>query len=154
MRRFLAAATLLAGCSGGPPPTTAPAPGAAAPAQTAQELRQLQVEWGKALAGRDTVFFQRTLADEFLLTGDANTESKSAFLAALANSPGVPPSYPEQTVIRVFGDIAVMTGLLRYEIPGHPVPVLSRYSEVWIRRGGRWQAVHGHFNTLAGSSPR
>jgi ketosteroid isomerase-like protein len=151
-RTVAAAAILLAGCSAGPHPTSSPAPQGTAPAAAAQELRQLQVEWGKALAARDTTFFQRTLADEFLLTGDATTESKAGFLAALVRSPGAPPSYPEQTVVRVFGEVAVMTGLLRYDIPGHPVPVFSRYTEVWLKREGRWQAVHGHFNTLSGAT--
>ena len=53
-----------------------PAPEVAqATVDAARELRQLQDQWRRALSSRDTAFFQRVLADEFLLTGDATTQT-------------------------------------------------------------------------------
>ena len=118
----------------------------------AQELRQLQEQWRRALSARDTAFFQRVLADEFLLTGDARTQTKADFLAELATSGGtIPSAHPEETNVRLFGDVAVITGLVRYDIPASPAPVQSRFTEVWVKREGRWLSVHGHYNLLAGT---
>jgi ketosteroid isomerase-like protein len=118
--------------------------------EAAQELRQLQQQWRRALSARDTAFFQRVLADEFLLTGDATTQTKSDFLLELADTNGtVPEAHAEETNIRLFGNFAVTTGLVRYDLPGNPTPVTSRFTEVWVRRDGQWQNIHGHYNPLS-----
>ena len=116
----------------------------------AHELRQLQDQWRRALSSRDTAFFQRVLAEEFLLTGSAATQSKVDFLLELQGSGGtVPLAHPEESNIRLFGDFAVATGLVRYDIPGNPAPLISRYTEVWVKREGQWLSIHGHYNPLS-----
>ena len=118
--------------------------------QAAQELRQLQYQWRRALSARDTVFFRSVLADEFLLTGDADTQTKVEFLLQLADSGGtVPQAHAEETNVRLFDDVAVTTGLVSYDLPGNPTPVTTRFTEVWIRREGRWLCIHGHYNPLS-----
>jgi ketosteroid isomerase-like protein len=115
----------------------------------AQSIAQLEGEWRRALASGDTAFFARTLAENFLLTGGHSTLSKAEFLGAVAADSGrIPPSRPEGTNVRLFGTVAVVTGLLEYEIPGQRLPVVSRYTEVWMEQAGRWRAVHGHYNPL------
>jgi hypothetical protein len=116
----------------------------------AQELRGMQDQWRRALSARDTAFFRRVLAEEFLLTGDARTQTKTDFLLELASSGGtVPSAHPEETNVRLFGNIAVITGLVRYDIPASPTPVQVRYTEVWVKRDGQWFSVHGHYNLLS-----
>ena len=118
--------------------------------EAVQELRQLQDQWRQALSARDTTFFQRVLAEEFLLTGNATTQTKADFLLELQTSSGtVPLAHSEQTNIRLFGDFAVTTGLVRYDVPGNPSPVISRYTEVWVKRQGQWRSIHGHYNPLS-----
>ena len=118
--------------------------------EAVQELRQLQDQWRQALSARDTAFFQRVLAEEFLLTGNATTQTRADFLLELQTSGGtVPLAHSEQTNIRLFGNFAVATGLVRYDVPGNPSPVISRYTEVWVKRQGQWQSIHGHYNPLS-----
>jgi hypothetical protein len=139
------------GTSGGRGADSDPAPRVSkASVEAAQELRHLQDQWRRALSARDTAFFQRVLADEFLLTGDARTQTKTQFMLELASSGGtVPSARPEETNIRLFEDIAVITGLVRYDIPDNSTPVTSRFTEVWVKREGQWLSIHGHYNLLS-----
>ncbi len=144
--------TALAGCvaAGSQTGTESSLPPANANLREAQELRLLQDQWRRALSARDTAFFERVLAQDFLLTGNAATRTKASFIRELVGSAGtVPPAQQEETNVRVFGDIAVITGLLRYDIPGSAAPVISRYTEVWIKRDNTWLSVHSHHNQVA-----
>ena len=115
----------------------------------AEEIAVLHTRWSEALAKRDTVFFGRALLDNFLITGSRATLDKRQFMAAVAaDSGGVPPSRFEQTSIRLYGDVAVATGLIRYDIPGETQPALTRYSEVWVKEGKGWRAAHLHYNPV------
>jgi hypothetical protein len=49
----------------------------------------------------------------------------------------------------VYGDVAVVTGLVTFEDRGGSGSPLTRFTEVWVRRAGSWQAVHGHYNPVA-----
>ena len=144
---------LVAACSTAAPRDGDPGTAPRVPEATvlaAQELRRMQDQWRQALSARDTTFFRRVLADEFLLTGDARTQTKTDFLLELASSGGtVPSARPEETNVRLFGNIAVITGLVRYDIPANPTPVQARFSEVWVKRDGQWFSVHGHYNLLS-----
>jgi hypothetical protein len=53
--------------------------------------------------------------------------------------------------VRVCGDVGGVSGLASY---AGPPPVLRRYAEVFACRRGRWQAVHGHHNTLRNATAR
>ncbi len=153
MRRcaWLALALVGACVTAGTPVTDPePSPQAQASVDAARELRQLLDQWRRALSAGDTAFFRRVLADEFLLTGDARTQTKTEFLLQLPDSGAtVPPAHPEETNFRLFGDIAVITGLVRYDIPPNSTPVISRFTEVWVKRKGQWLALPAHNNLLS-----
>jgi ketosteroid isomerase-like protein len=52
--------------------------------------------------------------------------------------------------VRVYGDTAVVTGRFfgkgRYK--GNELDERQRFTSVWIRRRGRWQAISEHASTL------
>jgi hypothetical protein len=77
--------TALAGCSRSS--TTAEGVAAPAPAGFQGELLQVEKDWSAALTRRDTAFFERTLADDFIEVGGEKTETKRDFLANLAGPP-------------------------------------------------------------------
>ena len=155
----LAAAAMTLACAG------RPAPDGASPADkppvvsdsvaqatmaAAAELAELHRRWRDALANRDTAFFAATLVDNFQLTGGQATLGKRQFMAAVASDTGgVAPSRFDQTSIRLYGNVAVATGLIRYDIPGEPAPAVTRYTEVWVREGREWRAAHLHYNPVA-----
>lgn len=150
----------LVGCAGTPSGNRAtPAPAAApvsadsttgASLAAAEEIAALHTRWREALAKRDTAFFAHVLLDNFQITGSEATLDKRQFMAAVgADSGGVAPSQFEQTNVRLYGQVAVVTGLIRYDIPGEAQPALTRYSEVWVKEQNGWRAAHLHYNPVA-----
>jgi hypothetical protein len=144
-RAALLAATLMAviGCSH----TSTTAQPASAPAPTAsdQGLLQTEKDWNTALAHRDTAFFNRTLADDFMMVGGGKVETKRDFLATLSGPPDssftltdvLPP------VIRHYGGTTIITGVVQY-----PNKARVAFTEVWTTEQGRWQVHLGHYNTV------
>jgi ketosteroid isomerase-like protein len=118
----------------------------------AQDIMRLEEAWGRALSARDTAFFRETLADDFVGTGGADVRSKSELIADLAGSTGtVPVPRLDTTQVRVFDDVAIVTGLAAYQATAGVPESRTRFTEVWIKRAGRWLAVHGHYNAVPGS---
>ena len=60
----------------------------------------------------------------------------------------VPVPRLEDTQVRLFGDVAVVTGIAVYQGTSGGPGSRTRFSEVWVKRAGRWQAVHGHYNAV------
>jgi ketosteroid isomerase-like protein len=142
MCRGIPLIVLAVACSSSPL-SKAPTTGTGATAE--QELARLERDWGEALGRRDTAFFNRVMADDFLQTGDAKTGTKQEFLKSLAGPPSDNLRYQlSETVIRQFGPAAVVSGLVTF-------PSLhrqSRYTEVWTKESGQWRVHHGHYNDL------
>jgi ketosteroid isomerase-like protein len=143
---------------GGPAPAPAAAPLASESATraglaAAEEIAALHTRWRDALAKRDTAFFAGVLLDNFQITGSQFTLDKRQFIAAVAaDTGGVAPSQFEQTSVRLYDQVAVVTGLIRYDLPGEGQPALTRYSEVWVREQNHWRAAHLHYNPVAPAS--
>ncbi|HUF35489.1 MAG TPA: nuclear transport factor 2 family protein [Gemmatimonadales bacterium] len=150
------AAVLVLGCGAGRPSS---APSLAAPADSAalmaaSEIMRLEEAWGRALSARDTMFFRETLGDDFVGTGGADVHSKAMVIEELAKGVGtVPAPRLEETQVRLFGEVAIVTGLAVYGGPDGRPSSRTRFTEVWIKRAGRWQAVHGHYNPVPQRGP-
>ena len=50
-------------------------------------------------------------------------------------------STPDSLVARVYGETGVVTGLLTVKLSAQPAPYTLRFTDTWVRRGGRWQLV-------------
>lgn len=159
--RAVAVCAGLVGCAVPPPADGGTSPAPAAPTRVtgdsstrlslaaAEEIAALHSRWRDALTRRDTVFFAGLLVDNFQITGGQVTLDKRQFMDAVASDTGgVAPSRFEQTSVRLYGNVAVATGLIRYDIPGEPEPALTRYSEVWVKEGKQWRAAHLHYNPV------
>jgi Domain of unknown function (DUF4440) len=144
-RVVLLAATLaaLTGCSG-TSTTVQPASGPA-PGMSDQELLQTEKDWSTALARHDTMFFDRTLADDFVQVGGGKVETKRDFLATLS---GPADSSFQLTdvrppIIRHYGSATVINGLIEY-----PTKERVAYTELWTSEQGLWQVHLGHYNSI------
>ena len=145
---------LLAGCAASSAPGEQPGPDAPPPAALAeaQEIMKLEEAWGRALSARDTAFFRQTLADDFVGTGGPEVRSKAAVIDDLIRGVGtVPVPRLENTQVRLFDDMAIVTGIAVYQGTSTVPESRTRFTEVWVKRAGRWQAVHGHYNSVPGS---
>ena len=158
MRPVLAVLPLLlaTGCAAAAQPAD-PSPAGGpdrATLEAAQEIMKLEEAWARALSARDTAFFRQTLADDFVGTGGTELRSKANVIEELARGVGtVPVPKLEHTQVRFFGEIAVVTGLAAYQGEAGVPPSRTRFTEVWVKRDGRWQAVHGHYNAVGPRSP-
>jgi Domain of unknown function (DUF4440) len=145
---------MLAACSSQAPREASPgAPSACAatPQEATAQIARLEQEWETALYGRDTAFFERTLAEDFVLVESASTGGKADFIRHLPTDP--PAATPNVTAdlapgedIRAFGDVVVASGL--WTDKTNPTNRRS-YTELFVCRNGRWQAVYGHYNSVA-----
>jgi ketosteroid isomerase-like protein len=138
------ALTLLAGCA-----TTREA---ASPLRTEEAVLATEQAWYSALAQKDVAALERLLAEEFVLSGSApELESRAQYL----QTAGMPermlePLLLEDRRVRLHGPAAVTTGRaqLRGTWKGRPLALTFRYTNVFVERRGRWQAVASHVSSI------
>jgi ketosteroid isomerase-like protein len=152
MARASCLLSLLLACGPARQPGAGP-PSPEADVRAAQEIMLLEERWGLALSRRDTAFFSQILADEFVTTGGETVRSKQEVIRELGGGKG-PLAAPrlQSTRVKVYGDVAVVTGLVTFN--GAAASPLTRFTEVWVKRAGNWQAVHGHYNPVGAEVAR
>ena len=124
------------------------APAAAqTPVNPEQELIKLENDWSQASIKRDGASLQRFYGDEYLFTdADGVTSTKAKEIANLTSGMFRLTAYRfEDVKVHVYGDVAVVTG--RNTIKGvwedikRDVSGPYRFTDVFVRRSGRWQCV-------------
>ena len=110
-----------------------------------QTVMQMERDWAQALVKADVATMDRILADDWFGQGPpGGSSNKAGALAALKSGA---PKYDSVTVgerkVRVFGDVAVVTGTQDEkssykgkDSSGHYV-----WTDVFVKRQGKWQAV-------------
>lgn len=123
--------------------------------RTQAELMQLERDIGKANVARDAAFFELVEADEFLFTdsgGGLTTKAEDVDGVRKPPNPDVKLlAYDVDDMrVRVYGDAAVVTGRVttRQLVKGEERTGRSRFTDVFVRRGGRWQIVAGHSSRI------
>jgi len=112
---------------------------------TIREVVDMERQAREATLHRDADFSQRTLAEDYVAItplGQVTTkqDSVSARKSGQLRYETVDVS---DMVVRVYGDTAIVTA--RADVKGHQLGEdfsgPYRYTRVWVRRNGRWQAV-------------
>jgi hypothetical protein len=117
-----------------------------------QALAQIEDNWARALEAHDTVFFSRVLAADFHGTEDsAKTFGRSEVIRNAGDTTvQIRDLHDEDREIRIFGDgnVGVVTGLSKWTVQSgeRTTQQSGRYTEVFVKRDGRWQAVAGHYS--------
>ena len=92
--------------------------------------------------------FGRCLADEWILTdSDGTLVTKPMALNDLKEGALKIESFQLDDVkVRVYGDVAVVIGLIteKSKFKDEDTSGQRRFSDVFVRRDGRWQAVASH----------
>ncbi|MEP7075870.1 MAG: nuclear transport factor 2 family protein [Acidobacteriota bacterium] len=120
----------------------------------AAELTQLEKDIGQANVRRDKTFFERIDADEFIFTDSGGGLTTRAEDVASLDKPAREfklVSYEVDDVqVRVYGKTAVVTGRATTVSKGKEREVTnrSRFTDVFVRRGGQWQIVAGHSSRI------
>lgn len=151
-RLALAAAAALGACLVLPAAEPTPTP---AEARATEELMQLERDIGRANVERDAAFFERVEADEFIFTdsnGGLTTKAEDVDGVRKPPNPDVKLlAYDvDEMQVRVYGDAAVVTGraTTRQLVKGEERSGRSRFTDVFVRRGGSWRIVAGHSSRI------
>lgn len=121
-----------------------------------QELRELSRRWDEASMGRDTATLARILSDDFVYTNASGAVlSKQDYLMSFIKAPDMTQQTftSEDLSIRIYGDVAVVTGRSswkgRARGKGQVVDAQFRFTDVWVKRNGSWQAVATQATAIA-----
>jgi hypothetical protein len=122
--------------------------------KTAAELMQLERDIGQANIKRDKAFFERVEAEEFIFTDAAGgITTKAEDVASLDKPAGefklVSYDVDEMKVMD-YGKIAVVTGraTTKLLVKEREIVNRSRFTDVFVKRAGRWQLVAGHSSRI------
>jgi len=113
---------------------------AAAPGDT-QQLLDLEQRWLTAGEQRDLPALKQILADDFVdVSYQGKLRSKRDHLAAT-----LAPSRSRQTLeelkVRLYGDTGIVNGLDHVVTADGSATYEIRFTDVFVKRAGRWQAV-------------
>ena len=109
-----------------------------------KEITTLEEDWIKAVIRRDAGAFNRLLAPEFIYTEDDRVYDKDQLIREVTKGADtVTAGRNEDLVIRVHGNTAVATGwlVLIGHSNGKRFERRYRYTDTWVRTGGRWRVL-------------
>lgn len=127
--------------------------------RTAGAVMAVEHEWLAALHRRDVKTLARVLGQEFIdsdFQGDAITRAQYLAYFARPNPHPAPPVRQTftDTMVRFAagGNVAIVTGVVVTRSAANPSPIgHSRFTDVFVWRDARWQAVTGqetHFTSV------
>jgi uncharacterized protein DUF4440 len=108
-------------------------------------VRAAEVARAHALLGADTTALSRLVADEFIeisRLGQIRTKADNISDIGSGDLRLQTVRY-DSLVVRIYGDVAVLRGIADNTgvFRGFPFSGRIRYTRVFVRRDGRWQAV-------------
>ena len=113
-----------------------------------QILIELERGWNAAFYAKDIAFIEGVLADEFTATYDDGSRGDRARELTLLTefNQQVQSAVQDGFTVRIFDDTAVVWFTLRLVgiRQGERAEVAFSYTDVWVRRDGRWQCVSTH----------
>lgn len=110
-----------------------------------EAVRKAETDRFAAMLKADVPALDKLLAADLTYThGDGRVIDKAAFLADFRTGAfKYSTIQPNEITIRVFGDVAVVTGGAAMHVVnnGAPADITIRYTDVHVKRGGAWQMV-------------
>jgi hypothetical protein len=121
------------------------AQGAATSSTPEDSVRAIEIARGQALLQADTVALSRMVADEFVEISRLGTRrTKGDNIRDIASGQLKLTSVRyDSLMVRIYGDVAVLQGIADNTgtFRSYPFSGRIRYTRVFVRRDGRWQAV-------------
>ena len=148
MAGFAAGGLLLCGCANAPKQDTV------ATAALVAELSAQADRWDKAIVRKDRAAIEANMAEDFRqIDGAGNVETKSSFLNGLLSTDlQIDPYVVDDLDVRVYGDVALLSGRTRMtgKYQGKPFVSHYRYIDIYVRRGGAWKIVSVQISRIPG----
>ena len=139
-----------------PPGTQENRPAAAEAANLSKaekDLMQIERDWAAAMVKRDNAAIERITSSEYTVTTpDGRLQTRAEFQADLTSGAmKLDSSEVSDLKVRVFGDVAIVTGITtdKGQYKGQDMSGKYRFTDVFLRRSGRWQAVSTHVSRIA-----
>ena len=119
---------------------------AAAAVTDLEALERANAGFIRAVAASDAGWFEEHLAPDFLCSNaDGALVDRGAFLAWVARPFTLGEFGCEDVRVQVWDGFSVIHGRTRFRLPSGE-PGRGRYTDVWMRRDGRWLCVAAHIN--------
>ena len=115
-------------------------------------MKNLERQWEEALTRRDVAALDRLMADDYVLTTvRGEVVNKARVLEEIKSANVTAKVRNTDTAVRLFGDTAVVTGLVLISgrFNDQDVSTQSRYMKVYVKRSGRWQVVAAQATLVA-----
>ncbi len=116
-----------------------------------EALIELEQRWAKALEQQDTGALTCILADEFQDADIHGALHDRREALARAAQPRHGANHLEELRARIYGDTGFARGINRVLDTSGKVIAMVRFTDIFVYRDGRWQAVAGQ-ETLVGDS--
>ena len=121
-----------------------------------EEVRKLERQWLDAYEQNNPEAMDRIVADDFTITFPNGAMQTKPQLMAMIKAPRRTSEsrmrfHTEDVRSRAYGDTVILIGrvVTEYEREGKTVRELSRYTDTYVRRNGRWQVVASHLSKIA-----
>jgi len=116
----------------------------------AATVRALELKWTESYKQRSIDILSSLLAEDFVITiEDGSVYSKAGYISHSAD-PTVEVQLAELSdlKVRMHGDTAIVTGAYheRGESKGKAYEYRDRFTDVWMKIGGKWQVVSSHYS--------
>lgn len=123
---------------------------------TAATLIRLEHTWQQAILSGNKSVLREVLAQDFLDTSYKGVlRTKQDILSGVKKTPRYNAALSDLAV-RVFGDTAIVTGLNTVTGPGKAWTAKLRFTDVFVNRNDRWQAIGAQESMIdiTGGRPR
>ena len=116
------------------------------------EILAIEEQWAAAIERQDAAAFDRLAGEDFrFIEEDGRMLNRAQYIAARSNNPEkVESAVQDEIEVRQYGDAAIATGRSVIHGTRDGVPFIHRFgwTDVYIRRARRWQAVSGQLTAL------
>jgi ketosteroid isomerase-like protein len=113
-------------------------------------IRSMELKWTESYKQRQVDILASLLADDFVITiEDGSIYGKTGYISHSAE-PDVRVEVAEMSdlKVRMHGNTAVVTGGYheRGQSSGKSYEYRDRFTDVWMKAGGKWQVVASHYS--------
>lgn len=116
----------------------------------AASVRALELKWTESYKQHNIEILSSLLSDEFVITiEDGSVYSKAGYISHSADSKTrVQVAEMSDLRVRTHGDTAIVTGSYheKGESSGKTYEYHDRFTDVWIKTGGKWQVIASHYS--------
>jgi ketosteroid isomerase-like protein len=111
---------------------------------TQRQLYALENEWAQGVVKRDAAAVRRLVAPRWIYSDESGTMNREQGIASFTGgTDAVTTAGNDDMHAIVYGNTAIVTGILwmRGRGPGGTFEHRYRYTDTWMKLGGRWQCI-------------